>query len=45
VSLLDYHAVLTLEDMVMLGEIGGNTVRQSRALEKILAGWVGTDDL
>jgi hypothetical protein len=45
VSLLDDHAVLTLEDMVSLGKIGGNVVRQIRALEKILLGWVGTNDL
>jgi hypothetical protein len=45
VSLLDDRAVLTLEDMVSLGKIGGNVVRQIRALEKILLGWVGTDDL
>lgn len=45
VSFLDDHAVLTLEDMVSLGKIGGNVVRQIRALEKILLGWVGTDDL
>lgn len=45
VSLLDDRAVLTLEDMVSVGKIGGNVVRQIRALEKILLGWVGTDDL
>jgi hypothetical protein len=44
VNLLDDRAVLTLEDMVSLGKIGGNVVRQIRTLEKILAGWVGTDD-
>lgn len=31
--------------MVSLGKIGGNVVRQIGALEKILLGWVGTDDL
>jgi hypothetical protein len=45
VSLLDDRAVLTLEDMVSVGKIGGNVVKQIRALEKILLGWVGTDDL
>ena len=39
------RAVLTLEDMVILGKIGGDVVRQLRALEKILLGWAGTDDL
>ena len=42
---LDDRAVLTLEDMVSLGKIGGSVVRQIRALEKILLGWVDTDDL
>jgi hypothetical protein len=30
---------------VSLGKIGGNVARQIRALEKILLGWAGTDDL
>jgi hypothetical protein len=45
VSLLADHAVLTLEDMVSLGKIGGNVARQIRALEKILLGWAGMDEL
>lgn len=45
VSLRDDHAVLTLDDWVSLGRIGGTVAKQINALEKVLAGWVGMDEL
>jgi hypothetical protein len=44
-SLLEDHAVLTLDDWVNLAKIGGNMARQITALEKVILGWVGMDEL